>query len=112
QHYSFLENLEKDELWRYAFDIWDIKYERLSINLIAIAGDDIVAMSPMPRDDEEFITMKYSKQTGRHVVVDGHGVAVHNGYWVMAAGDDKPGVDTTDVLDRYRAYAKENICVK
>ena len=65
QHYSFLENLEKDELWRYAFDTWDVKYDRLSINLIAITGDDVVAMSPMPRDDEALITMEYSKQTGR-----------------------------------------------
>ena len=65
QHYSFLENLEKGELWRYAYDMWDVQYDRLSINFMAIMGDDIVAMSPMPRDDEELITEIYSKQTGR-----------------------------------------------
>ena len=65
QHYSFLENLEKGELWRYVFDMWDVQYDRLSINFMAIMGDDIVAMSPMPKDDEELITQKYSKKTGR-----------------------------------------------
>ncbi|MCJ1405839.1 hypothetical protein MMC11_009069 [Xylographa trunciseda] len=110
QHYSFLENLEKDELWRYAFDMWDVHYDRLSINLMAIMGDDVIAMGPMPRDDEELITQIYSKQTGRHVVADGHGVAVHHGYWLMSEHDGKKGLETTDVLDRYRAYAQENIC--
>ncbi|MCJ1379589.1 hypothetical protein MMC17_002691 [Xylographa soralifera] len=110
QHYSFLENLEKDELWRYEFEMWDIHYDRLSINLIAIMGDDVIAMGPMPRDDEELITQIYSKQTGRHVVADGHGVAVHHGYWLMSEHDGKKGMETTDVLDRYRAYAQENIC--
>lgn len=65
QHYSFLENLEKDELWRYAFDLWDVHYDRLSINLMAITGDDVVEMAPMPKDDEELITQIYSKKTGR-----------------------------------------------
>ena len=131
QHYSFLENLEKGELWRYVFDMWDVQYDRLSINFMAIMGDDIVAMSPMPKDDEELITQKYSKKTGRRelllfvlmvfyanlfstidVVVDGHGLAVHNGYWVMASQEGKPGIDSTDILDRYRAYAAENVCVR
>ncbi|MCJ1320028.1 hypothetical protein MMC15_005364 [Xylographa vitiligo] len=110
QHYSFLENLEKDELWRYGFEMWDFHYDRLSINLIAIMGDDVIAMGPMPRDDEELITQIYSKQTGRHVVADGYGVAVHHGYWLMSEHDGKKGMETTDVLDRYRAYAQENIC--
>ncbi|MCJ1309322.1 hypothetical protein MMC25_002981 [Agyrium rufum] len=116
QHYSFLENLEKKELWRYAFDLWDAQYQRVSINLIAIMGDDVLEMSPMPRDDELFMTVDYPKKTGRHVVIDGHGVAVHNGYWAMArwmgqdGKVDKHGIDDTDVLDRYRAYAEEFIC--
>lgn len=65
QHYSFLENLEKDELWRYAFDTWDVHYDRLSINLMAIMGDDVIEMRPMPKDDEELITQIFSKKTGR-----------------------------------------------
>ena len=44
------------------------------------------------------------------VVLDGHGTAVHFGYYVMKSNDEKAGIDYTDVLDRYRAYAEENIC--
>ena len=65
QHMSFLQNLEKDELWRYDFEMWDVIHDRLSINLMAISGDDVIAMGPMPKDDEEMITVTYSKKTGK-----------------------------------------------
>ena len=65
EHYSFLENLEKDELWRYNFGIWDYHYERLSINMIAIWGDDIVDNLPFPEDDEEYLTVELPKRLGR-----------------------------------------------
>ncbi len=66
EHYSFLENLEKGELWRYAFDTWDAQYNRVSINLMAMTGDDLVDMD-MGRHsaDEGYITLEYSKQTKR-----------------------------------------------
>jgi len=31
-HCSFLEHVEKGELWKYKFNIWDYHYTRLSIN--------------------------------------------------------------------------------
>ena len=65
QHYSFFENLEKDELWRYDFGMWDYQYERLSINMIAIWGDDVVDNIPFPRDDEQFLTVTLPKKMGR-----------------------------------------------
>ena len=68
-------------------------------------GDDVLAMMPFPEDDEEHMTSLYPKKSGRHVIVDGHGVAVHHGYSIMAEG-----LRSTDILDRYRAYAEEMIC--
>ena len=65
EHYSFLENLEKDELWRYNFGVWDYQYERLSINMIAIWGDDIVDNLPFPEDDEQYLTVDLPKRLGR-----------------------------------------------
>ena len=67
QHMSFLQHLEKDELWRYDFEMWDVIHDRLSINLMVISGDedDVIAMGPMPKDDEEMITVTYSKKTGK-----------------------------------------------
>ena len=42
-HYSFLENLEADQLDLYKFDhIWDLHGQRQRINLIAVSGNDIV----------------------------------------------------------------------
>ena len=64
EHYSFLENLEKGELSRYKFDIWDFHYERLSINMIAIMGDDVVANLPF-KDDEEDLTINLPQKLGR-----------------------------------------------
>jgi hypothetical protein len=46
------------------------------------------------------------------IVIDGNGLAVHNGYTSMAAQDGNLGIEGTDVLDRYRLYAEENICVR
>ena len=65
QHYSFFENLEKQELKRYGFGMWDNLYIRISINLLAMSGDDIMDMMPMPSADEQAITMDWPKKTGR-----------------------------------------------
>ena len=68
QHYSFLENLEKDQLSRYAFDTWDAQYDRVSINLMTMTGDDLgdIDMGKYSAD-EGYITMECSKQTKRRV---------------------------------------------
>ena len=106
EHYSFLDNLERGELDRYHFDNWDYHYERLSINLIAIWGDDIVNNRPIPSDDEKWLTMDLSKELGRHVVVDGKALASHYAF------RGQKGLESTDVLDRYRLYAQEEICAR
>ena len=113
QHYSLFQNLERNELWRYRFvDVWDASYNRVAINFIALSGDDIVEMSPMPAADEQHITMDYPRRTGRRVVIDGHGVAAHNGFASMQPKADGPRIEGTDVLERYRMYAEEFVCGK
>jgi hypothetical protein len=65
-HYSFLQNLENDELWRYKFDLWDYHHDRISINFICVWGDDIVANRPFTgNDDEKFLTILLTKKLGR-----------------------------------------------
>ncbi|KAL9057975.1 MAG: hypothetical protein Q9206_002113 [Seirophora lacunosa] len=108
EHYSFLENLEKDELARYNFGIWDYQYERLSINMIAIWGDDIVDNLPFPEDDEQFLTVDLPKRLGRHSVMNGHAIASH--YCFNAQRIDDKGLEWTDILSRYQLYAEENVC--
>ena len=80
---------------------------------MAMTGDDLVDMDMGKHSaDEGYITMEYSKQTRRHIVIDGNGLAVHNGYMSMAAQDGKLGIEGTDILDRYRLYAEEHVCVR
>ena len=67
-HYSFLEHLEQGDegFQKYKFDsMWDYMGERLSINLIAVWGDDVVDNRPFPDDDEEYLTRTLVAKTGR-----------------------------------------------
>ena len=110
---------------KYYFDTWDYQYYRVSINMIAIWGDDIVQNRPFPDDDEEFLTVTLPKRLGRRTslfkhecssltdlnisdaVLDGEAVAAHYAFsWQVRQG----GIETTDVLERYRSYAEEKVC--
>jgi hypothetical protein len=65
-HYSFLQHLEEESLWRYKFNLWDYQYYRISVNFIGFWGDDIVDAFPFPvADDEEYLTMIRPKELGR-----------------------------------------------
>jgi len=66
EHYSFFENLENNELWRYKFHTWDYDYMRMGIQFIAMMGDDINAAKPLhERDDEYFFSEVMTKKTKR-----------------------------------------------
>ncbi|KAF2397317.1 hypothetical protein EJ06DRAFT_144184 [Trichodelitschia bisporula] len=113
-HYSFLHHLERGELWRYKFNLWDYHYYRLSINFIAFWGDDIVDAMPFPTgDDEEYLTRAKPRELGRHVVVDGTAISVHFAFSPQRKLDDADapgGLYHTDLLARYKAYAEEEVC--
>src|SRR3569833_2002375 len=53
QHYSFLQHLEDEDLWRYKFDVWDYNYERISINFYALRGSDVIDNYPFSDSDDE-----------------------------------------------------------
>ena len=61
-HYSFLENLEKDQLSRYQYGwgvdhdreaIWHMMYQRMNINFMAIWGKDVLDNLPFETLDDE-----------------------------------------------------------
>lgn len=66
-HYSFLENLESNQLGKYHFGtglddrregIWNMNYERMNINFMAIWGKDVVDNVPFEdRDDEHVLSV-------------------------------------------------------
>ncbi|OAX84525.1 hypothetical protein ACJ72_01116 [Emergomyces africanus] len=64
QHFSFLESLEQDATDIYDFarrGVWDMGFERISINLIAIWGRDVIEHLPLT-DDEGMLTKSIPKK--------------------------------------------------
>ncbi|KAH7053418.1 hypothetical protein B0J12DRAFT_710219 [Macrophomina phaseolina] len=106
-HYSFLSRVEDRTLWRYKFRTWDYEYLRLGIQFVAIWGLDLIASKPIPADDEQHLSVVMPFLTKRHAVVDGRGLVAHYSFNLQ-----HDGISKTDILDRYRAFAKENICIQ
>ncbi|EGE79192.1 hypothetical protein BDDG_02130 [Blastomyces dermatitidis ATCC 18188] len=109
QHYSFLENLEKDQLDLYKFNLpWNMDNERIRINVLAIWADDILDSDidtwPKERSDEEMVVMELPKMYSRPVTIVGEALAAHFNF------QHQPGVAETDLLDRYRMLARERAC--
>ncbi|KAL8858756.1 MAG: hypothetical protein Q9178_004673 [Gyalolechia marmorata] len=120
QHYSFLQNLERQELWRYGMStkqndldsnknknndnrsVWHMQGTRIQINLIAIWGDDILDNLPVHADDERYLTMDLPAKLGRAAVVDMDAIAVH-----FAFRHQRKGMERTDLLARYKSLAVE-----
>ncbi|TWU76100.1 hypothetical protein ED733_007743 [Metarhizium rileyi] len=105
QHYSFLENLETGQLWRYRFYTWDYRDLRMGIQLVALTGKDINDVKPIAPDDEDYFCVKMPQKLGRAAVASGGGVAAH-----FSFDAQKDGMAKTDILDRYRSYAQEKVC--
>ncbi|KAL8668499.1 MAG: hypothetical protein Q9168_006874 [Polycauliona sp. 1 TL-2023] len=109
QHYSFLLNHEKGELWRHGKrddgkeSLWRMQGARIQINLICLWGDDIVASLPVPADDEKYFTVELPKRWKREAVVDLNAVSVH-----FAFRHQRRGMEGTDLLGRYKSLAEES----
>ncbi|KKZ65826.1 hypothetical protein EMCG_01211 [[Emmonsia] crescens] len=107
QHFSLLESLEQDATDVYDFarrGVWDMGFERISINFIAIWGRDVIGHLPL-NDDEAMLTKSIPKKLRRPVLVATGALASH--YAFASQVDD---LMQTDILSRYRAYANELIC--
>ncbi|KAI9787045.1 MAG: hypothetical protein M1816_007716 [Peltula sp. TS41687] len=110
EHYSFLMNLEEDpHLDVYRYRIWETIYDRLSINFLAIMGNDILDNGPVPAGDEEYFTQVLPKKLGRHIAIDGNAVVAHYSFGPQIS-HEPAGLGWTDILDRYRAYSEEKVC--
>lgn len=66
EHYSFLENLENDQLNLYKFGpVWKTDYERLSINFMTLWGEEVLDNLPMDTVDEEYLTKVLPERIGK-----------------------------------------------
>jgi hypothetical protein len=66
-HYSFFANAETNALGAYNFGAWDMEYEMLSVDMVALWGKDVVANSPVPGGgaDGKFWSTDVSQKTKR-----------------------------------------------
>ena len=108
QHYSLLSHIEEDDFSRYYLGgdhgIWNMQWERYSINMVAIRGSSIHE-TEITADDEVDISMRIPRETGRAFLVDTHALAAH-----FSFGGPGPMVRQTDLMERYRNVANELVC--
>lgn len=95
QHNSFLHHLEHGELQTYKFPMWKNPAGKISGAFICGTGADIAS----------FTTGAASSYQKQNMVIDGKGVVSH--YDNMAGLE---GLDSTNVLERYRNYAENYVC--
>lgn len=107
QHYSLLRNIEENRLDRYFFGdregIWDLQYGRYNLNFLAIRGSSVALALP-GGDDEHDLTVKIPLQLKKPCLLDSHALVAHFNFGIQ------PEIAHTDLLDRYRLYANENVC--
>jgi hypothetical protein len=115
-HYSFLENLEEDNLRLYHYGhgldqeregIWNMAYGRMNINFMAIWGKDVLDNLPFNTPDDELeLSVGVNTKLRRPLLINTHAIAAHFSFRSQHEMYD------TDLLDRYRAYANEMVCTK
>lgn len=108
QHYSFLHHLENSDLGRYKFPLWVNPTESISKNFGCFWGNDGEAVYSIFQGNQSSPTHDWHKPDGAHphVVIDGKGVVSH-----YSARQGEAGLDATDLIDRYQAYAQERVCL-
>ncbi|KAJ1326257.1 hypothetical protein MN608_07703 [Microdochium nivale] len=136
QHYSLFRNLELNRVSQYFFgrrihyqanqetldrvgnhtqaakdklpggeQLYDTQYKRYNLNFIAIWGHDVKAIVPLSADDEQDITVTRPLQLHRPFVIDTRVIVAHLSFYTQHGG-----IKTTDILDRWRAFANEMVC--
>ncbi|KAF9892375.1 hypothetical protein FE257_002152 [Aspergillus nanangensis] len=111
QHYSFLHHLEFNDLHQYKFPMWNNPVESISRNFLCSRGRDLDTLrAVIQQSHTNDLPLKAVREIysddDRRIIIDGKGLAVH---YTDLTGD---GLDTTDILQRYRAYAEEMVCPK
>ncbi|PLB50538.1 hypothetical protein P170DRAFT_435734 [Aspergillus steynii IBT 23096] len=110
QHYSFLHHLEAGDLYRYKFPIWKNPNEAISQSFLCFRGEEYDLFRPFVQHEHaKGPPSKMTRETrdpNRKIIIDGKGLVVH-----YTMGTTSEGLETTDILHRYRAYAQEKVCL-
>ncbi|KAI0887120.1 uncharacterized protein GGS22DRAFT_104696 [Annulohypoxylon maeteangense] len=86
--------------------LYDTQYERYNLNFVAIWGRDVALGLPILGDDEAAMTVSIPLRLGRPFVIDTRAVVGHLSFYTQ-----KAGIASTDLMDRWRAFANENVCL-
>ncbi|KAJ5225164.1 hypothetical protein N7468_006389 [Penicillium chermesinum] len=109
QHYSFLRHLESKDLARYKFPLWVDPAEPTSKNFGCFWGKDAGVLRRIFEHElgSEELLRSWTDADGNkpRITIDGKGLASH-----YSASQGASGLDATDLVDRYRAYAQERVC--
>lgn len=140
QHYSLFRNLELNRVAQYFFgrpihyqateevlsvvknhtqaktgkegglpggeQLYDTQYKRYNLNFIAIWGHDVARTLPLSTDDEQDLTVTRPRSLKRPFVIDTRVIVAHLSFYPQ-----HDGLKKTDVLDRWRAFANEMVCL-
>lgn len=107
-HYSFLDHLESDTLNRYKFPLWKNPPEAVTSTFGCFWGKDAAALRGVyAQNSGDELSRAWTASDGSHpkITIDGKGLVSH--YSAELAPN---GLDATDLLERYRAYALEKVC--
>ncbi|CAG8231734.1 unnamed protein product [Penicillium olsonii] len=106
QHYSFLHHLEDNDLGHYKFPLWVNPSEPISQHFGCFWGNDAAAVRNT-FNGTRYSSQHLSDETRPQVIIDGKGIAVH-----YSAEQAAAGLDATDLITRYRAFAREKVCLQ
>ncbi|KAL2000829.1 hypothetical protein VTN02DRAFT_2568 [Thermoascus thermophilus] len=107
RHYSFLHHLEEGDLRRYKFPLWVDPTGTVSEDFVCIWGDDVIAARTVHQSQQTSnVGRPIPKKQPRKHIIDGKGVVSH-----YSAEAGVQGLDSTDILQRYRGYAREMVCL-
>ncbi|KAL4994799.1 hypothetical protein BDV10DRAFT_175987 [Aspergillus recurvatus] len=106
QHYSFLHHLDLGDLRRYKFPLWTNPADPISTSFFCFMGGDAkhILFAGALQNTVIRPSENGSRMT-KDLIIDGKGVAVH-----YFSGHGSKGLEETDVLQRYRSYAREIVC--
>ncbi|KAL3460557.1 hypothetical protein BJX64DRAFT_183322 [Aspergillus heterothallicus] len=114
QHYSFLHHLKLGDLYPYKFPMWTNPKGPISTSFFCFTGHDAAAIELFIRENGSLENISGGPEIGgqgvqniTEIIIDGKGLVAH-----YSAKRGLQALQGTGVLQRYRAYAHDNICPK
>lgn len=104
-HRQFLDMIRADTVDTLFFDRYDlVEYKRFSISNFIWSGEQCDAWGGRTQDleEEQWLTGTYPHSLGRINTICGSGLVSHYSFFAQ-----RPVLDETDILDRYRALSED-----